>query len=78
MKNTESIPAGEFKAKCLRLMDQVNGTGRPIIITKRGEPVAQLIPFEAQNRQAFGCLKGTVTIISDITGPIDEAWNANR
>jgi prevent-host-death family protein len=38
------IPAGEFKAKCLKLMDQVARSGVPIVITKHGKPVAKLVP----------------------------------
>jgi prevent-host-death family protein len=40
------IPAGEFKARCLKLMDEVRATRRPIVITKRGKPVARLVPVE--------------------------------
>ena len=41
-----TIPAGEFKAKCLKLMDEVDETGVPIVITKRGRPVSRLVPVE--------------------------------
>jgi prevent-host-death family protein len=41
----ESIPAGEFKAKCLALMDELEERGGEITITKRGRPVAKLVPF---------------------------------
>lgn len=44
-----TIPAGEFKAKCLKLMDEVNETGVPIVITKRGRPVSRLVPASRQN-----------------------------
>ena len=44
-----TIPAGEFKARCLKLMDEVNETGVPIIITKRGRPVSRLLPAEPPN-----------------------------
>ena len=47
--HTRTIPAGEFKAKCLKLMDEVNETGVPIIITKRGRPVSRLVPAEPQS-----------------------------
>ena len=56
-----TIPAGEFKAKCLRLMDEVNETGVPIIITKRGRPVSRLVPADQPNagiRGAFPELEG--------------------
>ena len=47
MSATEAeIPAGGFKARCLKLMDRVRATRRPIVITKRGKPVARLVPME--------------------------------
>ncbi len=46
MTETLEIPAGEFKAKCLKLMDQVRESGKEIVITKRGKPVAKLVPLE--------------------------------
>ncbi len=44
MTAQKKIPAGEFKAKCLKLMDEVQQTGQEVIITKRGKPVARLVP----------------------------------
>ena len=41
------MAAGEFKAKCLGLIDEVNETGQEVVITKRGEPKAKLVPFAA-------------------------------
>jgi prevent-host-death family protein len=74
------VPAGEFKARCLKLMDEVRATRRPIVITKRGRPVARLMPIEeeAPRREIFGCMKGTVTIHGDIISPIDVDWHAER
>jgi prevent-host-death family protein len=81
MRKTEiSMPAGEFKARCLKLMDQVQITGRPIVITKRGRPVAKLVPVEeaAPHREIFGCMKGSIEILGDIVGPTGEEWNAEK
>ena len=39
------VPAGEFKAKCLNLIDEVAETRKPLVITKRGKPVAQVVPM---------------------------------
>jgi prevent-host-death family protein len=39
-----TIAAGEFKAKCLAVMDEVQATGQPVVVTKRGKPVARLTP----------------------------------
>jgi prevent-host-death family protein len=74
------IPAGEFKARCLKLMDQVRTTRRPIVITKRGKPVARMVPVEEAEprREIFGCMRGTVTIHGDIVGPTGEEWHAQK
>ena len=71
-----NIPASVFKADCLKLMDQVARTGRSIVITKHGKPVAQLTPVPAQARSQFGYLKNTVKILGDVVQPIDEEWSA--
>ncbi len=70
------VPAGVFKARCLRLMDQVGRDRVSIVITKRGEPVAKLTPVDDRAPPLFGCLAGTVTILGDIVAPIDVAWEA--
>ena len=69
------IPAGEFKAKCLKLMDQVRESGQEIVIIKRGKPVAKLVPVgERKIPPLFGSMAGTVTILGDIIGPFHEEW----
>jgi len=69
-----TIPAGRFKAQCLRLLDEVAETGETIVVTKRGKPVAKLQPVEEPPS-----LKGSVIyLVSDeeLIAPIDEIWNA--
>ncbi len=79
MTETLQIPAGEFKAKCLKLMDQVRESGQEIVITKRGKPVAKLVPLEPKERPPlFGCMKGTFEITGDIVSPIDVEWDATK
>jgi len=70
------IPAAAFKAECLKLMDQVEKTREPIIITKHGRPVAQLAPVPAGPRSLFGYMKGTVRIEGDIVSPVEGQWSA--
>jgi prevent-host-death family protein len=70
------IPAAVFKAECLKLMDEVARTGQPVVITKHGKPVAQLVPITAQSSTLFGYMKNTVKIKGDVIAPIDEKWNA--
>jgi prevent-host-death family protein len=72
------VPAGEFKARCLQLMEQVRTSRRPIVITKRGKPVARLVPMEEEIPSIFGRMRGTVTIHGDIVEPTGEEWNAQK
>ena len=73
----ESIPAGQFKARCLELMDRVRDRRLEVVITKRGKPVARLVPVEQQEREAAGFLKGTVRYRGDIVKPTGERWDAD-
>lgn len=70
------IPAARFKAECLKLMDQVEKTREPIVITKHGRPVAQLAPVSSGPESLFGYMKDTMKIVGDITAPIEVAWSA--
>jgi prevent-host-death family protein len=62
-----TIAAGEFKAKCLRIMDEVNETGRPVIVTKRGQPSIRVVPIaDGKKRDSiFGRLAGIMKIHGD-------------
>jgi prevent-host-death family protein len=66
----KSMPAGEFKSRCLKVMDQVRATRQPVVITKRGRPVAKLVPLDTRGDDIFGCLKGVVEIVGDIESPL--------
>ena len=70
------IPAARFKAECLKLMDQVEKTREPIVITKHGRPVAQLTPVAGSPRSLFGYMKSTLRIRGDVTAPVGEEWSA--
>jgi prevent-host-death family protein len=72
------IPAGKFKAQCLKLMDEVRDRNCEIVITKRGKPVAKLVPFEDKRPDIFGYMKGSLVILGDIVGPTGEIWDADR
>jgi len=72
------IAAGQFKAQCLQLMDQVQQSREEIVITKHGKPVAKLVPVdESEPRSILGYLQGTVEIVGDIVSPLEEEWEAN-
>jgi prevent-host-death family protein len=64
------MPAGEFKAQCLAVMDKVQKTGEPVLITKHGKPVAKLVPAPSASEDIFGYMTGKVKIVGDIVGPV--------
>ena len=70
-----SIPAGEFKARCLAVLDRVGRTGEAVIVTKRGRPVAKVVPVE---RPGSATLKGSVTFHGDVVGPILDDWEIDQ
>jgi prevent-host-death family protein len=74
---SEKIPAGKFKAKCLQVIDEVQRLRMPIIITKRGKPVAKLVPLDDHPESFIGSMKGTMEIVGDIMTPIDVKWDAD-
>jgi prevent-host-death family protein len=71
-----TISATEFKSKCLTLMDEVAKSGDPIVITKRGRPVAQLGPVVPKRKTLYGAMEGRIRILGDIMEPIDVKWEA--
>lgn len=73
---SRTISAGEFKARCLALMDEVRDRGGEYVITKRGTAVAKLVPTRQKRRRLLGSMKGTVTVLGDIISPLDEPWEA--
>jgi prevent-host-death family protein len=73
------IRASEFKAKCLAILDEVERTGEPVTILKRGRAVARLVPPSmGQSRYPQQVLFGTVEILGDIVEPVlpAEDWEA--
>ena len=72
-----TIPAGEFKANCLKLLDQVAEKREPLIITKHGKPVAKVVPISGQE-DFIGSMRGSVLYMGDIISPIDVEWEAMK
>ncbi len=71
-----TIGAGEFKAKCLHLLDMVARRQEELIITKRGRPVAKLVPLRP-DEPLFGAMAGSVARQGDLVSPIDDPWEAD-
>ena len=76
----KTIAAGQFKAQCLNLMDKVQETREPVLITKRGKPIAKLIPVDQRSDDFIGRLEGVIKVVGDIESPIEppEAWEVLR
>lgn len=77
-----TMAIGEFKAKCLAVLAEVNSTGKPVLVTKRGKPLARVLPFDEQtpkeNPEAiFGCLRHMGVITGDIVSSehTDDEWD---
>lgn len=73
---TRKMAAGEFKVHCLKVMDEVAAKRQAVIITKRGKPVAKLVPVEEKKDDIFGFYKGKIEIKGDIVSPAftPEEW----
>ncbi len=78
MQTSQAISAAEFKAKCLKLMDVVERERTQVVITKRGRPVAKLVPYEETPPSVFGYMAGTASIRGDILAPLHVTWDAEH
>ena len=69
-----TIKASEFKAKCLKLMDEVAESGEEIVITKNGRPVSRLLPYRENTGMAFGRNRENILTLGDIVEPMPAEW----
>jgi prevent-host-death family protein len=69
-----TIKASEFKARCLKLMDEVAETGEEIVITKHGRPVSKLAPYREKPELLFGRNRDNIRILGDIVSPMPADW----
>jgi prevent-host-death family protein len=72
----KEIPAAVFKAQCLTLMEDVRSTKRPLAITKRGKPVAKLVPTDELKDDFIGRLKGVFKVVGDLDADPPEEWES--
>jgi prevent-host-death family protein len=72
----KTIAAGKFKVHCLRVMDEVQAKRQAVLITKRGKPVAKLVPVDKEKDDFFGFYAGKMKIVGDIVSPAisPEEW----
>jgi prevent-host-death family protein len=73
-KPIQEIAISEFKAKCLSLLQEVSKTKTPLRVTRRGKPLADVIPAspEAEERSWIGSMSGTIDLVGDIVSPVIE------
>ncbi len=78
----ETIAISRFKATCLSLLERVRNTGEPLLVNKRGIPIAQVLPPprpETVKKSAFGCMRATTRQLGDIVAPVaEEDWEVLR
>jgi prevent-host-death family protein len=76
----KTISASEFKKRCLAVVTEVPTTREPALVTKRGNPVARVVPAGRPVRKFLDRLKGIIKIVGDIESPVEppEAWEALR
>jgi prevent-host-death family protein len=78
----ETIPISKFKATCLRLLDTVKKTGRSILVTRKGEPIALVTPPPPPPKAKgwLGCMKESIKITGDVVSPVldENEWEVLR
>jgi prevent-host-death family protein len=78
----ETMPISQFKARCLAVLARVKRTGEPVLITRFGEPIAEVVPPSppARSERRLGALSDSGRIVGDIVGPVvsEDDWDALR
>lgn len=76
-KTVNTLAISEFKATCLAVLERVRRTGTPIIITRRGTPIAEVIPpsIASAGDSWLGAMRGSATIVGDLVPPASDAAN---
>lgn len=76
------ISISKFKATCLAVMEEVRQTGQAVLVTKRGEPIAEIVPASrpVEGKRRLGVLAGRGEVVGDVVGPLDdeEEWESLR
>ena len=72
----KTMNAAQFKAKCLRVLDDVATSRRGVVVTKRGKPVARVVPMVDRPDRIVGAMKGEIEIRGDIVSPLGVTWKA--
>jgi prevent-host-death family protein len=70
----KTMAAGSFQVHCLAVMDEVQAKRQTVVITKRGRPVAKLVPADKGTDEIYNFLRGKGTVIGDVISPAIEDW----
>lgn len=77
MEELRSVSVSDFKAHCLQYLEQASSLKIECVVTKRGKPIAKLIPIESQSPSLeFGSMRGSGSIKGDVIDPINTDWEA--
>ena len=81
-QETPTIAISELKATCLALLDQVRRTATSVVVTKRGVPIAEIVPpsAAATGGDWIGAMRGSATFLDDLIAPVAEPgeWDAQQ
>jgi len=73
----KTMMASEFKANCLKVMDEVAKSGEEVLVTKNGVPVGRFVPYRVKPKSLFGLHAGELELLDDVVAPLDEEWEAS-
>jgi prevent-host-death family protein len=76
MKAGKTVPATQFKAHCLAMIEEVRETRQPLLVTRHGRPVVEISPYVPKNTARLNPLKGSILFQDDLISPMDEQWDS--
>jgi len=76
MKAPRSVPATEFKTRCLALLEEVRETRQPLLVTRHGKPVVEITPYLPKNAARVNPLKGSIVFQGDLISPLEDKWDS--
>ncbi len=74
---TRTVPATEFKAHCLALLEEVRETRQSLLVTRHGKPVVEISPYVPKNDTRVNPLKGSIVSQEDLISPLHERWDSS-
>ena len=76
MKPSRSVTTTELKARCSEILRQVARRREPVVVTRRGRPIAEIVPSQERRETRFGFARGSIAIHGDIVAPLEVEWEA--